>query len=63
MKATRSGKPWVLVWSIEKGDRSLAMILERKLKNLRRDRLIAFMKKYRDGLSDPDDPDNIVGIS
>lgn len=63
VKATKPGIPWVLVWSIERIDRSSAMILEKKLKNLRRDRLIAFMKKYYEGLSDPDDPDAIVGMS
>jgi len=63
VKATKPGIPWVLVWSIERSDRSSAMILEKKLKNLRRDRLIAFMKKYYEGLSGPDDPDATVGMS
>ncbi|HUW92391.1 MAG TPA: GIY-YIG nuclease family protein [Bacteroidales bacterium] len=45
-KATQSGIPWRLVWKTEKPDRSSALILERKLKNLSRKRLIEFITKY-----------------
>jgi putative endonuclease len=45
-KATKHGIPWKLMWSAEKADRSSAMKLEKKLKNLTRDRLIKFMKNY-----------------
>ena len=45
-KATQNGAPWCLVWSIEKPDRSSAVILERKLKNLSRKRLVDFISKF-----------------
>jgi putative endonuclease len=51
-KATQFGAPWILIWKIEKPDRSSAIILERKLKNLSRQRLIDFMNKYPEGLID-----------
>ncbi|MBD3636515.1 MAG: GIY-YIG nuclease family protein [Crocinitomicaceae bacterium] len=38
--------PWVLAWSCEKATRSDAMTLEKKLKNLNRKRLTAFIEKY-----------------
>ena len=41
--------PWEMVWSTEKADRAEAMGLEKKLKNLSRVRLGAFMKKYSQG--------------
>ena len=44
-KATRSGVPWKLVWSTEKPDRSAAVLLEAKLKNLSRKRLVEFIRK------------------
>ena len=44
-KATRSGVPWKLVWSTEKPDRSAAVLLETKLKNLSRKRLVEFIRK------------------
>ncbi len=50
-KSTRSGVPWVLVWSAEKESRGDALILEKKLKNLSRERLIAFVRKYCEGSS------------
>ena len=52
-KYTKRGIPWVLVWSTEKASRSDAILLERKLKNLSREKTIAFIKKYRAG-SSPD---------
>ena len=45
-KATKHGIPWALVWSAEKESKSSAMVLERKLKNLSRSKLIRFIKKY-----------------
>jgi putative endonuclease len=47
-KATKSGIPWKLVWKAEKPDRSSAITIEKKLKNLSRKRLIEFMSKYSD---------------
>ncbi|MEL6972697.1 MAG: GIY-YIG nuclease family protein [Bacteroidota bacterium] len=47
-KATAPGIPWKLVWYTEKSDRSSALDLERKLKNLSRSRLIRLMEKYDD---------------
>jgi len=44
-KATHPGAPWKLVWSTEKDDRSSAVKLEKKLKNLSRERLIKFISK------------------
>jgi len=38
--------PWILVGYITKETRSEAMALEIKLKNLNRERLISFIKKY-----------------
>jgi putative endonuclease len=54
-KATQSGVPWTLVWSTDKLSRSAAMILERKLKNLTRKRLIDFILKYSEGVGGPDE--------
>ncbi len=55
-KATRSGAPWILVWSAKKNSRSQALLLERKLKNLTRKRLIHFMLKYPNEDAGPDVP-------
>ncbi|MFW2478369.1 MAG: GIY-YIG nuclease family protein, partial [Sediminibacterium sp.] len=44
--ATSPYIPWVLVCLIEKPTRSEAMLLEKKLKNLNRQRLLAFIEKY-----------------
>jgi putative endonuclease len=49
-KATQHGAPWTLVWSIKLNTRSEAVILEQKLKNLSKERLRTFMKKYKNGL-------------
>src|SRR6056297_17933 len=43
---TSKGVPWELVWFTTKESRSEAIILERKLKNLKQLRLVKFMKKY-----------------
>ncbi|MBX7093701.1 MAG: GIY-YIG nuclease family protein [Flavobacteriales bacterium] len=37
--ATRNALPWKMIWACEKNNRSEAMTLERKLKNLNRSRL------------------------
>ena len=44
---TSKGIPWELVLALEKETKSDAMKLERKLKNLNRMRLEAFIVKYR----------------
>ena len=51
-QATKRGVLWKLIWSTQKENRSEALKLESKLKNLSRDRLIQFMQKYRDDLLD-----------
>lgn len=47
VKSTSPYIPWVNVLLIEKSSRSEAMLLEKKLKNLNRVRLIAFIEKYK----------------
>ena len=39
-------RPWILIGYITKETRSEAMALEGKLKNLNRERLFSFIKKY-----------------
>jgi len=56
-KATKHGTPWTLVWSTRKETRSEALLLERKLKNLSRERTIQFINKYKVGVASPDVPD------
>ena len=51
-KATKDGVPWTLVWSTKKKSRSAAVLLERKLKNLSKERLRKFIDKYKDGTSE-----------
>lgn len=53
-KATMAGKPWRLIWCTQKPDRGSALILEKKLKNLSRNRLIFFMEKYPSEVEGPD---------
>jgi putative endonuclease len=43
---TKPYLPWDFVWACEKPNRAEAMALERKLKNLGRERLQQFMEKY-----------------
>jgi len=43
---TFSGRPWTEILVIEKPNKTEAMALERKLKNLNRERLELFIKKY-----------------
>ena len=45
-KFTRPYRPWKVKWSVEKQTRADAVQLEKKLKNLSRDRLKVFMAKY-----------------
>ncbi|KJF41908.1 GIY-YIG nuclease family protein [Draconibacterium sediminis] len=45
-KATQHGAPWELVWSTTKPTRGEALQLEKKLKNLSREKTIEFIKKY-----------------
>ncbi len=54
-KATASGAPWILIWSSQKPNRSEAILLEAKLKNLSRQRLIQFILKYQQGVAGPDE--------
>ena len=53
--ATEPGRPWLLMWSVEKANRSEAVVLESKIKNLSADRLIKFMLKYEANVSSPDE--------
>jgi putative endonuclease len=46
-KATSPFIPWQLELFIEKSSRTEAMKLESKLKNLNRQRLLAFLQKYK----------------
>ena len=55
-KATKYGAPWKLVWSTTKKSRAEAMMLEKKLKNLSRVKLLKFISKYPDGFAGPDVP-------
>ncbi|NOT50535.1 MAG: GIY-YIG nuclease family protein [Chitinophagaceae bacterium] len=45
-KSTSPYRPWVLKCLIQKENRSEAMILEKKLKNLNRIKLLQFIEKY-----------------
>lgn len=45
-RATKPFTPWVLRCAIAKPTRGEAMILEKKLKNLNREKLLAFIGKY-----------------
>ena len=45
-KATQPNRPWILKWHGKKKSRAEAMSLEKKLKNLSKQRLIAFIEKY-----------------
>jgi len=47
VKSTKPYLPWINVLQITKPTRSEAMILEKKLKNLNRIRLVAFIEKYK----------------
>ncbi|MFP2994574.1 GIY-YIG nuclease family protein [Spongiivirga sp. MCCC 1A20706] len=45
--STKYGAPWILIWFTQKKTRKESSGLEKKLKNLTKDRLIAFMLKYK----------------
>lgn len=47
VKSTKPYTPWKNVIQIKKSSRAESMALERKLKNLNRARLVAFIKKYK----------------
>ncbi|MBT8302039.1 MAG: GIY-YIG nuclease family protein [Maribacter sp.] len=48
-KATARYRPWLLVWFTEKKNRSEAMSLEKKLKNLSKERTADFISRYSEG--------------
>ena len=45
-KATKPFIPWEMIWFTSKETRSEAMILEKKLKNLSKERIKSFIEKY-----------------
>ncbi len=45
-KATKPYAPWGIKCIVEKATRSEAMVLEKKLKNLNREKLLLFISKY-----------------
>jgi putative endonuclease len=45
-KSTAPFRPWRLILYLEKDTRGEALVLERKLKNLSKSRLISFIEKY-----------------
>jgi len=47
VKSTKHYLPWIKVLTLEKSTRSEAIVLERKLKNLNRERLLEFIDKYK----------------
>jgi putative endonuclease len=49
-KSTSSFIPWAIKFVIEKQTRGEAMILEKKIKNLNRKKLLLFIEKYSDSL-------------
>ena len=44
--STKPYRPWIIKLTIPKATRADAMLLERKLKNLSKDRLLKFISKY-----------------
>ena len=53
-KSTKRGLSWTLVWSTGKADRSTAVRLEQKLKNLSRRKLEEFIQKNSGQDAGPD---------
>ena len=53
-KFTSTGLPWELIWFTSKYSRKEAISLERKLKNLSQKRKVRLMRKYKEGLVNPD---------
>ena len=49
---TKSGIPWILLWTTTKPSRILAEKLEFKIKNLSHQRKFNFMQKYDEGVED-----------
>ena len=47
VKSTKAYLPWEKVLVLDKESRSAAMMLEKKLKNLNREKLLGFIEKYR----------------
>jgi putative endonuclease len=45
-KFTSPYTPWKMIWFTEKSTRGEALILEKKLKNLSRERILKFIEKY-----------------
>jgi putative endonuclease len=53
-KATKHGIPWDLVWNTKKSSRSEAVILETKLKNLSKGRIVKFISRHMGIVAGPD---------
>jgi putative endonuclease len=60
-KATKSGIPWKLVWFCTKNNRSEAVILEIKIKNLSTLRTKKFILNNKPENAGPDDPLGMSG--
>jgi putative endonuclease len=61
--STKPYRPWKLIFAIEKKSRSEAVILEKKIKNLSKKKIIEFIQKYStNNIAGADDPDK-VGMS
>ncbi len=54
-KATKSAIPWILVWYTTKNSRSHALILEKKLKNYSKKRIVDFIIRHKAVVAGPDD--------
>lgn len=52
--STKKGIPWRLIWAIEKVNKKDAAVLEKKLKNLTRIKLVKLMLKYEEGIQEHD---------
>lgn len=59
--ATKPGILWELVYTTNKVARVEASKLERKLKNLSRERTSQFIQKYKVGVAGPDDSGGMSG--
>jgi putative endonuclease len=47
-KATKNGAPWKLIWCTQKKSRAQALLLEKKIKNLSKEKTIRFIQKYNE---------------
>ena len=54
---SKKGAPWSLIWYTQMKTKSDAYRLEMKLKNLSQSRTESFIRKYKEGIVGPDDPD------